>query len=509
MAYPPLPASLSSLSKFLSRADKLSQQAAAGKTDPPGLPRLAYFCRYAALETGVAHEGASSAEGGDYLGQLFDALGAEKSALGVTPESQPADFDAVLNYAMRLFVQGDKLDRAGAGLADAATAKRIAFGLLSASEMLEVFLVIAKPQDSQHASRARYARIRAADIMRALREGTPVPPCPGADSTQQGAGVGLSELDAELAMLSGGGGGGGGSGGGSGSGAQPPPSYAAPASQQTVFQQPAQPPPPYFSAGAAANAAAPAASSSSSGGGGPTAHPPSQLSPPMPPPAASRGSSAQQLLSPPSAAPGAGRSSGGITDSSFTQALGACGRGQSLGNPWAHLPGAGHGGTPRAPCATSLPLAPIRRVCAPRHCSAQGEGCEPCGGIVAQRAGVHRTTVRGEEAREALECYYTRPALPDHCPSCNTTLVASPLLARSLWSTALSAAARMASTAGLLRVRVRAAGRCSASARASRKERRVCVSARARSSSSGSSSEPLAEGSPGAGTEGGSSGGGS
>ncbi|KAK0522625.1 hypothetical protein OC834_006206 [Tilletia horrida] len=188
----PLPstAELKPLTPFLQRAQELRT------ADPP----MAYWCSLYAAQLGI---GAKSTERDSklFLGRLMDDLEAQKGALAgsdvITDETASAAY--VENFALKVFTAADNQDRAGK--ATKATARNF----LVASQFLEVLNAFGA-LDTEISEKVKYAKWKAADISKALKEGrTPLAGPPGGEETEAIAvttpGDTVAESDAVMAIL--------------------------------------------------------------------------------------------------------------------------------------------------------------------------------------------------------------------------------------------------------------------------------------------------------------------
>lgn len=135
---------------------------------------ISYFCRLQALELGISQFG-KDPTAKPYLVYLLQGVEQEKRELaGHEALTDPfVGQTQVLNVANKLFELADSQDRAGA--ADATTARLFANFIV----LCDVFKGL-KGEDSQLEERHQYARFKATDIAKCIREGrTPQPGAPG------------------------------------------------------------------------------------------------------------------------------------------------------------------------------------------------------------------------------------------------------------------------------------------------------------------------------------------
>ncbi|KAI9512503.1 Vta1 like-domain-containing protein, partial [Russula earlei] len=163
LGLPPIPPDLKSITPYLQRAHETRTQD----------PIISYWCAYYAAQAGISLK-AISAPNRAFLGALLTTLENLRSAVGssdaITVESASSAY--VENFATRVFASADNEDTRG--VATRTTAKKF----LAAATFLDVLNVFEDrgPWEA-HEEKIRYAKWRAADISKALREGrqpTPV-----------------------------------------------------------------------------------------------------------------------------------------------------------------------------------------------------------------------------------------------------------------------------------------------------------------------------------------------
>ena len=205
------PEGLKTLNAFLKRAEELDAAAAWDRS----LAKIAYYCRFAAVDMGIKAIGAvppaQQAAANAFLGDLLGRVEGDKAALGVTADSMQSDLLQVRNFALKVFKSADDSDRAGLGSADTARSMVAVGNLLDVVRMLGT----AEPKMSEI---AKYAKGRSVEILKAIKEGRPIP-APQGD--------GGFDVDAELAAI-----GGGGGAFGAVAAVPAPPSYASAGQQQ-------------------------------------------------------------------------------------------------------------------------------------------------------------------------------------------------------------------------------------------------------------------------------------
>ncbi|VDC01945.1 unnamed protein product [Peniophora sp. CBMAI 1063] len=170
LGLPPVPADLKSITPYLQRADELKVQD----------PVVAYWCAYYAAQQGISLKALGPANR-NFLSTLLTALENLRATIGpsdaINVESVAGVY--VEDFALRVFNVADNEDRNGK--ANRSTAKKF----LAAATFLEVMKVFEDKQLwESHADKARYAKWKAADIAKALREGrAPTAGPAGVDAT--------------------------------------------------------------------------------------------------------------------------------------------------------------------------------------------------------------------------------------------------------------------------------------------------------------------------------------
>ncbi|KAJ2618343.1 hypothetical protein EV177_000062 [Coemansia sp. RSA 1804] len=160
-----LPDELRDLAPYLQRAHEVA------KVDPV----VSYFSKYYAVRVGITGGGSSSGSGGDrtstkesqaYLAGLMDQLEDEKKRLGAD-ESMRDDGAAsrhCATFALRVFAKADTEDR------EMRATRTTARNFIVASQFLQIVAAFG-PLPDDVAEKIRYAKWRAAEILRAIREG--------------------------------------------------------------------------------------------------------------------------------------------------------------------------------------------------------------------------------------------------------------------------------------------------------------------------------------------------
>ncbi|RDX50470.1 DUF605-domain-containing protein [Lentinus brumalis] len=167
LSLPPIPPELKAITPYLQRADELQ------KNDPV----VSYWCAYYAAQQGIALKVKDSAAR-HFLFDLLGLLERMKTDLGPNDavHDEPASAAYVENFALRVFAGADNEDRSGN------ITRNTARKFLVAANFLEILRTF----DSEKAAidlpaieeKIKYAKWKAADISKAIREGRK--PTPGA-----------------------------------------------------------------------------------------------------------------------------------------------------------------------------------------------------------------------------------------------------------------------------------------------------------------------------------------
>ncbi|EKM84108.1 hypothetical protein AGABI1DRAFT_117552 [Agaricus bisporus var. burnettii JB137-S8] len=163
LGLPPISPDLRPIVPYLQRADELKVHE----------PIIAYWCAYYAAQLGLGLKARDNASR-DVLFKLLGVLEHMKQEIGSVDaiEVEAASAAFVENFALKVFQSADNEDRRGA--VTRTTAKKF----LAASNFLEVLKIFPKVEVSEsNEEKIRYAKWKAADISKALREGRK--PLPG------------------------------------------------------------------------------------------------------------------------------------------------------------------------------------------------------------------------------------------------------------------------------------------------------------------------------------------
>ncbi|KAI8985960.1 Vta1 like-domain-containing protein [Pilobolus umbonatus] len=140
-------------------------------------PVVSYYAQYYAAKLAISR-GPRNKETNDYLSQLLDNLENLKNSI---QDNEPITDDLVgyahvEDFALKVFINADNEDRSGKA------SKKTAKTFLAASTFLETLKTFGEV-DSEVEGKIKYAKWKATDIMKALREGrVPTPGPPGEEN---------------------------------------------------------------------------------------------------------------------------------------------------------------------------------------------------------------------------------------------------------------------------------------------------------------------------------------
>ncbi|KAI9008091.1 Vta1 like-domain-containing protein [Gaertneriomyces semiglobifer] len=178
----PPPAELKFINPYLQRARELQSKE----------PIVAYWCKFYAAKLAI-DKSVKEKECQIFLLNLMDEMEQDKKALGANEAitNDVVAYAHVENFALRIFQNADTEDRQGRA------SKKTAKTFLAASIFLELLKVFGDIDSEVH-DKIGYSKFKAADIIKALREGrTPTPGLPGEaplpDDETQHTGEGFSQ----------------------------------------------------------------------------------------------------------------------------------------------------------------------------------------------------------------------------------------------------------------------------------------------------------------------------
>ncbi|CDH49572.1 late endosome to vacuole transport-relatedprotein [Lichtheimia corymbifera JMRC:FSU:9682] len=240
-------------------------------------PIVSYYAQYYAATLAISR-GPKNKETNTYLSQLLDQLEQTKASFGQNEAitNDLVGYAHIENFALKVFMNADNEDRAGKA------SKKTAKTFLASSIFLELLKSFGE-LDPEVEAKIKYAKWKAADITKALREGrVPTPGAPGdkeeereADEIVAAAASGTLDEDTDMPT-------------------QPPSSISEFPSPPSNFTAPLQPSPPSpenvkSSTPVSGNSnptptPPPPPPSNVSHSSSPAPQPPTQASPPPPPP---------------------------------------------------------------------------------------------------------------------------------------------------------------------------------------------------------------------------------
>nr|KAJ3423017.1 hypothetical protein HK105_004192 [Polyrhizophydium stewartii] len=181
MSLPKPPAELEFIDTFLQRGRELRERE----------PIVAYYCNYYAAKLAM-ERGFKSKESEAFLSSLVDLLQEDKKNLASSEaiSNDVVAYAHIENFALKIFVNADNEDRAGKA------SKRTAKTFLAASIFLELLKQFGE-LDGEIKQKIKYAKFKAADIVKALKEGRiPTAGPPGGDPNDLEGLGGASDLPA-------------------------------------------------------------------------------------------------------------------------------------------------------------------------------------------------------------------------------------------------------------------------------------------------------------------------
>ncbi|KAI9278037.1 Vta1 like-domain-containing protein [Sporodiniella umbellata] len=150
-----IPAELKYISPYIQRGQELSQRE----------PVIAYYAQFYAARLALS-KGPRTKETNEYLSHLLDSLEAQKKTIGEneTITNDLVGYAHVENFALKIFLNADNEDRAGKA------SKKTAKTFLAASIFLELLKTFGE-LDPEVEAKIKYAKWKATDITKALRDG--------------------------------------------------------------------------------------------------------------------------------------------------------------------------------------------------------------------------------------------------------------------------------------------------------------------------------------------------
>ncbi|RCH90170.1 hypothetical protein CU097_011928 [Rhizopus azygosporus] len=142
-------------------------------------PVVAYYAQYYAAKLAISR-GPRTKETNEYLSHLLESLETQKKSLGDNEAvtNDLVGYAHIENFALKIFLNADNEDRAGKA------SKKTAKTFLAASVFLELLKTFGDI-DSEVEAKIKYAKWKATDIMKALREGRQPTAGPPIDESEQ------------------------------------------------------------------------------------------------------------------------------------------------------------------------------------------------------------------------------------------------------------------------------------------------------------------------------------
>ncbi|KAG0004059.1 hypothetical protein BGZ80_008901 [Entomortierella chlamydospora] len=167
-----VPESLKSIAPYLQRASQLQERE----------PIISYYCivttNYYAAKIAIPKAGQDNNRA--FVMELLDTLEKQRKEIGDNEaiSNDLVGYAYIENFALKIFGKADDEDRAGQG------SQKTAKNFVAAANFLELLKVFGEV-DSEVEKKIKYSKWRAAEIVKAIRDGRqPVPP-PGADKPKE------------------------------------------------------------------------------------------------------------------------------------------------------------------------------------------------------------------------------------------------------------------------------------------------------------------------------------
>jgi vacuolar protein sorting-associated protein VTA1 len=163
-----IPPDLKKITQYIRRAEELDRDTT------PQTRLVAYYCRQHAVQTGIPL--ATSVPARECLGAILDDLANEKKAM--SNFSKEEGYIVCRKFAMKIFDKADNVDRMGQS--NKGTAKSF-YAAASFLDILNQFHVGVSEEDKsedilEEEKKSFYAKWKATDILKAIREGREITP---------------------------------------------------------------------------------------------------------------------------------------------------------------------------------------------------------------------------------------------------------------------------------------------------------------------------------------------
>ncbi|KAF9096781.1 hypothetical protein BGX23_010469 [Mortierella sp. AD031] len=164
-----VPEALKSITPFLQRAAQLQDRE----------PVVSYYSNYYAAKLAI-QKASKDNSCRPFIVELLDVLEKQRKDMGENEAitSELVGYAHVENFAIKIFSKADDEDRAGQG------SQKTAKNFVAAANFLELLKVFGDI-DSEVEEKIKYAKWRAADIVKAIRDGRQPAPPPGANTNNK------------------------------------------------------------------------------------------------------------------------------------------------------------------------------------------------------------------------------------------------------------------------------------------------------------------------------------
>ncbi|KAF9127512.1 hypothetical protein BGW39_005813 [Mortierella sp. 14UC] len=183
-----VPEALKSITPFLQRATQLQERE----------PVVSYYSNYYAAKLAI-QKASKDNSCRPFIVELLDVLEKQRKDMGDNEAitSELVGYAHIENFAIKIFSKADDEDRAGQG------SQKTAKNFVAAANFLELLKVFGDI-DSEVEEKIKYAKWRAADIVKAIRDGRQPAPPPGANNNNNNAMKDQDMLDPSSSSLAGG-----------------------------------------------------------------------------------------------------------------------------------------------------------------------------------------------------------------------------------------------------------------------------------------------------------------
>ncbi|KAF9435854.1 hypothetical protein BGZ76_005377 [Entomortierella beljakovae] len=164
-----VPEGLKSIAPYLQRASQLQERE----------PIVAYYSNYYAAKLAIPKAGQDNSNR-MFVVELLDSLEKQRKQIGDNEaiSNDLVGYAYIENFALKIFTKADDEDRAGQG------SQKTAKNFVAAANFLELLKVFGDI-DSDVEEKIKYSKWRAAEIVKAIRDGRQPAPPPGADKPKE------------------------------------------------------------------------------------------------------------------------------------------------------------------------------------------------------------------------------------------------------------------------------------------------------------------------------------